>query len=564
MEQYSNLNVHGKIKQKNGTNGAGEQGTESNDVVLYPTLTTRVPTPLPAAPTTAEAGKAIVVNSAGNGLEYGEAGKVDAVQINGTAIAGDGTQTKIANIIPGTGLANNGATINHSNSVDAATAGTSSATSGATAAIPYVTYDAQGHITASGTHTHTINNLAASTIASGELASARLPNATSSSKGAVTLVYATGESGVITVPTEGKMEEFVNSSIGTNTAYFKGTYDVESDLGLAETATQTQVITALNAKTSWKVGGAPTNNDYCFVQFDLSQDPGNVDRYDRYKYSAESTPATWVYEYTLNNSSFTSEQWAAINSKISNSTVGTQSVRSVDVKYIVTGPASATVDHIATFNSADGNVVKDSGFTIETSVPANAVFTDEHVTSSANHYSPLTASGQDKTASASGATAAWSIDVVQGVTLNTDGKGHVTGISVASGKIPAQPAHQTITQDGITGATINRYGVCSTAAATAAKAVSITAGTFPTLNAGANGTKITVNFTNANIATSAPTLNVNSKGAKNIYYRGAQVTATTNTVALKGPCDFIYDNSTGWHLVGNNSIEATDVTLADM
>ena len=64
---------------------------------------------------------------------------------------------------------------------------------------------------------------------------------------------------------------------------------------------------------------------------------------------------------------------------------------------------------------------------------------DTKVTSSANHYTPSTASGQDKSASASGATAAWSIDVVKGVTLNTDGKGHVTGMSVTSGKIPANP-----------------------------------------------------------------------------------------------------------------------------
>ena len=64
---------------------------------------------------------------------------------------------------------------------------------------------------------------------------------------------------------------------------------------------------------------------------------------------------------------------------------------------------------------------------------------DTKVTSSTNHYTPSTASGQDKSTSASGATAAWSIDVVKGVTLNTDGKGHVTGISVTSGKIPANP-----------------------------------------------------------------------------------------------------------------------------
>lgn len=60
----------------------------------------------------------------------------------------------------GTGLSLSGTTLNHSNSVTAGTAGTSSATSSTnrTIAIPYVTYDAQGHITASGTHTHTLDS----------------------------------------------------------------------------------------------------------------------------------------------------------------------------------------------------------------------------------------------------------------------------------------------------------------------------------------------------------------------------------------------------------------------
>lgn len=45
----------------------------------------------------------------------------------------------------------------------------------------------------------------------------------------------------------------------------------------------------------------------------------------------------------------------------------------------VTGPASSTANHIATFNNATGKVIKDSGYTIATSVPANAVFTDTKV-----------------------------------------------------------------------------------------------------------------------------------------------------------------------------------------
>lgn len=61
----------------------------------------------------------------------------------------------------GTGLtlthnATSGIVLNHDNYVTAGTAGTSSATSGSTLAVPYVTYNAQGHITATGIHTHTI------------------------------------------------------------------------------------------------------------------------------------------------------------------------------------------------------------------------------------------------------------------------------------------------------------------------------------------------------------------------------------------------------------------------
>ena len=42
----------------------------------------------------------------------------------------------------------------------------------------------------------------------------------------------------------------------------------------------------------------------------------------------------------------------------------------------VTGAASSVAGHIATFDGTTGKVIKDSGFTIATSVPANAKFTD--------------------------------------------------------------------------------------------------------------------------------------------------------------------------------------------
>lgn len=93
-------------------------------------------------------------------------------------------------------------------------------------------------------------------------------------------------------------KDFVNSSIATNTANFIGTFN-----SLAE----------LEAYS-----GTLTNNDYAFVV--VTDQYGNT-AYDRYKYTTATTPASWQFEYELNNSSFTAEQWAAINSGITSSGV---------------------------------------------------------------------------------------------------------------------------------------------------------------------------------------------------------------------------------------------------
>ena len=47
-----------------------------------------------------------------------------------------------------------------------------------------------------------------------------------------------------------------------------------------------------------------------------------------------------------------------------------------DISGKVNGPAISTDGHIAVFDGATGKTIKDSGYTIATSVPANAVFTD--------------------------------------------------------------------------------------------------------------------------------------------------------------------------------------------
>ena len=106
--------------------------------------------------------------------------------------------------------------------------------------------------------------------------------------------------------------------------------------------------------------------------------------------------------------------------------------------------AKADLSDIPTELPANGgNADTVNGHTVESDVPANAKFTDTKVTSVANHYTPSADSNASLSASASGATAAWGIDVVKGVTLSRDAKGHVTGVSVKSGKIPANPNTDT-------------------------------------------------------------------------------------------------------------------------
>ena len=126
------------------------------------------------------------------------------------------------------------------------------------------------------------------------------------------------------VPTQAAMVNFVNSSIASQTGKLIGTVDVVDDLGLAVTATNEQIATAL---LSYYQSQNPTNNDYCYVTLDTEPSTPSKDEYRRFKYNGTA----WTYEYTLNNSSFTSQQWEAINSLITNSSYGTVSAISLDV-----------------------------------------------------------------------------------------------------------------------------------------------------------------------------------------------------------------------------------------
>ena len=111
-------------------------------------------------------------------------------------------------------------------------------------------------------------------------------------------------------------KEFVNSSIATNTATFQGTFESLEDLPLT------------NVKT----------NDYAFIRSVIDGDP----EYKRYKY----TGTKWEFEYVLNNSSFTAEQWAAINSGITNGKIS-------EIDSLIFGLSTSKADLISVYTKSE-------------------------------------------------------------------------------------------------------------------------------------------------------------------------------------------------------------------
>lgn len=133
-------------------------------------------------------------------------------------------------------------------------------------------------------------------------------------------------------------KSFVNSSIATNTANFIGTFNSVADLEA--------------------YSGTLTNNDYAFV---IGTDSDGNTVYNRYKYTTTTTPASWVFEYALNNSSFTSDQWAAINSGVTENDVSLaqSAVQPSDLSTVATtGDYDDLIDKptIPTINSTNNYV----------------------------------------------------------------------------------------------------------------------------------------------------------------------------------------------------------------
>ena len=176
-------------------------------------------------------------------------------------------------------------------------------------------------------------------------------------------------------PSSAATASFVNSSVATNTATFRGNFKL-TDLGLTYPATNAQIEAALDAHT-WPVGVVPTNNDYVYVEIENPQTTGIDDVVERFKYDG----SYWHYEYTLNNSSFTAAEKAAIDSGIDSAKVAIYDA------HVANGDIHVTATEKATWN-AKQDAINDLS-TIRSGAAAGAtavqdpdyVHTDENFTS---------------------------------------------------------------------------------------------------------------------------------------------------------------------------------------
>ena len=125
-------------------------------------------------------------------------------------------------------------------------------------------------------------------------------------------------------------KNFVNSSISTATAEFRGTVENLEDLNT--------LIADIN--------------DYAFYKH--KDENGNT-VFDRYKFTDK-----WEYEYTLNNSSFTAEQWATINSGITKNSIPTKTSE------LINDSNFATTSAIPTKTS---DLTNDSSFVVISEIP---------------------------------------------------------------------------------------------------------------------------------------------------------------------------------------------------
>ena len=331
----------------------------------------------------------------------------------------------------GTGLSLSSTTFNHSNSITAGTVGTSSATSGQTIAVPYVTYDAQGHITATGTHTHT-SSVPPSGVVRGNdstvggldpVTAAYIPTAASNKSfglpaNAITIEYSTdgGSTWTSYGATDVEKRNLFNESRATSFYLGKATAKANNTVNnrLRVTIEPTDRYCSFHGIYVWfstqgnttvmdlerSTIGAKDTYTTVFTGQALSGWSGNNIRYFSYgTFGGGSTQTGNTYKYrvtfrqTAVNTNYASSivmdirflgdnLWSSPSDAYAKNMLNYRTPYSTDASGNVTFPAEVTATD---FNGTD------NGFSIAASVPSGAKFTD--TTYSANTTSIGSASG---------------------------------------------------------------------------------------------------------------------------------------------------------------------------
>lgn len=289
-----------------------------------------------------------------NGYKIKDTEAVQGLSISGKTITitkRDGTTSTITTqdtnttYSAGTGLSLSGTTFNHSNAVTAASnvGGNTAETPayGATFNVPYFSYDAQGHITASGTKTVKIpasdkvsvtNNLTStSTTAALSANQGKVLNDTKAPLDSPALT------GTPTAPT---------ATAGTNSTQIATTAFVADAVATA----CNNVLSAGDAMvfkgtlgTSGTVTALPATHEVGWTYKVITAG----------SYAGQTCEVGDMIICITDGTTANNAHWTVVQNNIDGA---------------VTGPASATANAIATFNGATGKIIQNSGKTISTSL----------------------------------------------------------------------------------------------------------------------------------------------------------------------------------------------------